>query len=207
MFDILTVEDSVRVPPQYFSMKLGDALTHILREKYEQKTDKDIGIILSIWNVAATSDGIVAPGDGSAHYTVTFDVLAYLPTINEVLEAEVTDLVEFGAFLRIGPLEGLVHLSQIANDYLTYNKKIPAIVGKESKRIMKKGDMVYAKISTVSLKESIPETKIGLTMRPEGLGKMEWLDAAEKKREEKPAQSKKDEKKEKKEKKKEGEEK
>lgn len=191
MYDVLTIEDSVRVSPQHFSMKLEDALTQILREKYEQRIDKDAGVILSIWNAVPTSDGIVIPGDGSAHYEVTFDVLTYLPSINEVLEAEVTDLVEFGAFLRIGPLEGLVHLSQIANDYLTYNKRIPAIVGRESKKSLKKGDSVYAKISTVSLKETIPETKIGLTMRPEGLGKAEWLEAAERKREAKEKEPKK----------------
>jgi hypothetical protein len=41
----------------------------------------------------------------------------------------------------------------------------------------------------VSLKNVISETKIGLTMRPEGLGKDEWVDASERRkegREEKP---------------------
>jgi len=182
MYEVITLEDKVRVPPQYFSMKLEDAVTHILREKYERRIDKDLGIILSIWNAKPEGEGVVIPGDGAAHYTVTFDLLSYLPEINEVLEAEVTELVEFGAFLSLGPLEGLVHLSQIANDYLTYNKKIPAFVGKQSKKSLKKNEVVYAKISTVSLKRTIQDTKIGLTMRPDGLGKLAWIEAAERKR-------------------------
>jgi DNA-directed RNA polymerase subunit E' len=112
----------------------------------------------------------------------------------------VTELVEFGAFVGIGSVEGLIHLSQIANDFLNYNKKIPAFTGKESKKSLKKGDIVFAKISTVSLKPSLSETKIGLTMRPDGLGKAEWIDESARKQaaggaEEKKAAPKKKEKK------------
>ncbi|MEM4633936.1 MAG: DNA-directed RNA polymerase, partial [Candidatus Anstonellaceae archaeon] len=120
---------------------------------------------------------IVVAGDNAAYYDVTFEVLAYHPLVNEVVETDVSEVAEFGAFLRLGPMEGLVHLSQIANDFLNYNKKTMSFVGRESKKTLKKGDRVFAKISTVSMKATIPETKIGLTMRPEGLGKDEWLNA------------------------------
>ena len=175
MYFVLSCKDKVRLPAQYFSMKLEDALTQILREKYERRIDKDAGIVLALWNVKPDGEGIVIPGDNAAYYQVSFDVLAYHPLVNEVVESEVSEIVEFGAFLQLGPIEGLVHLSQIANDFLNYNKKTASLVGRESKKVLKKGDRVFAKISTVSMKGSIPETKIGLTMRPEGLGKDEWL--------------------------------
>jgi len=183
MYSILTISDRVRVSPQFFGMKLGDAVTQILRERYERRIDRDIGVVLSVWGAKPSGSGIVIPGDGAAYYDVTFQALTFLPTVNEIVEAEVSELVEFGAFLNIGPFEGLAHLSQIANDFLTFNKKAMAIQGKESKKILKKGDIVVAKISTVSMKSSIPETKVGLTMRPEGLGKAEWVEERERKRE------------------------
>ncbi|MEM4389640.1 MAG: DNA-directed RNA polymerase [Candidatus Micrarchaeia archaeon] len=186
LYRILTVKDTVRVPPAYFAMSLPQAVTQLLREKYERKVDKDHGIVLSIWNVRDISEGRVIPGDGAAYHDVTFDALVYAPEVNEVFEGEVTEVVEFGAFVRMGPLDGLVHLSQITNDFLHYDKKIPAFIGKESKKTLRKGDIVRAKVSTVSLRGSIPESKVGLTMRPEGLGKLEWL--AEK--EEKPKKKK-----------------
>ena len=178
MYQIITIQDRVRLPAQNFSMKLGEGLRQIIRERYERRIDKDNGIILSVWNVEPTGDGVVIPSDPAAYYDVKFEALAYLPVVNEVIEAEVAELVEFGAFLQMGSLEGLVHLSQIANDFLTYNKRLPAFVGKESKKSLKKGDHVLAKISTVSVKSSLSETKIGLTMRPEGLGKEEWISDA-----------------------------
>ncbi|MCX8197485.1 MAG: DNA-directed RNA polymerase [Candidatus Micrarchaeota archaeon] len=187
MYYVLKCRDKIRLPPQFFSMKLEDALTQILREQYERRVDKDAGIILAVWNAKATGDGLVVPGDNAAYYEVEFEALTYLPQINEIVESEVSEVVEFGVFVSLGPIEGLVHLSQIANDFLNYNKKTMSFTGKESKKTLKKGDRVFAKISTVSLKPSIPECKIGLTMRPEGLGKDEWLVAKEqeKKKEEK----------------------
>ena len=185
MYFVLSCKDKVRLPAQFFSMKLEDSLTQILREKYERRIDKDAGVILALWNVKAAGDGVVIAGDNAAYYEVDFDVLAYHPSVNEVIETDVSEIVEFGAFLSLGPIEGLVHLSQIANDFLTYNKKMQSFTGRESKKSIKKGDHVFAKISTVSMKGSIPETKIGLTMRPDGLGKDEWL-AAKKPAEEPP---------------------
>lgn len=158
-------------------MKLEDSLSQILREKYERRIDKDAGIVLALWNVKPDGDGVVIAGDNAAYYNVAFDVLAYHPLVNEIVETDVSEIVEFGAFLQLGPMEGLVHLSQIANDFLTYNKKTASFTGRESKKNLKKGDHVFAKISTVSMKGSIPETKVGLTMRPDGLGKDEWLSA------------------------------
>lgn len=175
MYQVLSCRDRVRLPAQYFAMKLEDALTQILREKYERRIDRDGGVALAVWNAKAEGDGVVIPSDNAAYYDVTFDVLCYMPQVNEIVESDVSEIVEFGAFLTMGPMEGLVHLSQIANDFLTFNKKTMSFTGRESKKSIKKGDHVYAKISTVSMKMSIPETKIGLTMRPDGLGKEEWL--------------------------------
>ena len=175
MYNIITVKSTVRVEPKYFSKNLKEAVTSILREKYERKVDRDFGIVLCIWNPREMSEGKIIPGDGASYHDVTFDILAYKPDLNEVFEGEVTEIVEFGAFVRMGPIDGLVHLSQITNDFLSYDKKIPAFIGRESKKVIKKGDDVLAKISTVSMKSSIPDTKIGLTMRPEGLGKLDWI--------------------------------
>jgi DNA-directed RNA polymerase subunit E' len=180
MYNVLTVQDRVRLPAQNFSMELVGGLTQILREKYERRTDKDSGIVLSVWDVKPIGDGIVIPSDGAAHYDVEFSVLTYRPQVNEVVEANVSEIVEFGAFVGLGPIEGLIHLSQITNDFLNYNKKSAVFSAKESKKMLKKGDTVYAKITTVSLKPTLADTKIGLSMRPAGLGKDEWVEKDDK---------------------------
>ena len=55
-----------------------------------------------------------------------------------------------------------------------------SLVSKESNKSLGEGDRVRARVIAVSLNEKEPrESKIGLTMRQTGLGKLEWLDAAD----------------------------
>ncbi|MEM0438348.1 MAG: DNA-directed RNA polymerase [Candidatus Micrarchaeia archaeon] len=174
MYKVYTILDSIRVPPDMFSMRKEEAVLQILREKYERKMDTDLGVVLSIQSVSDISGGYVVPGDGAAYYDATFEALTYYPEINEVIESEVTEVVEFGAFLQLGPLEGLVHLSQVTDDIVHMDRKTMQLVGKNTKRTLKKGDVVKARIITASIKPTVLETKVGLSMRTPGLGKDEW---------------------------------
>ena len=186
MYKIYAVSDVFKLPPEHFGDNLESVATDVLRRKYEGQIDKEIGVIVAIFDVSDISDGEIFAGDPATHHSAKFRVLAFMPTVEEIVAGEVSELVEFGAFVRIGPMEGLVHVSQIANDFLSFDKKTPAFVSKKTGKSLKKGDLVYAKISTVSMKKTVKDSKIALTMKPEGLGKMEWITSeGRKKREEK----------------------
>ncbi|MGV8085314.1 MAG: DNA-directed RNA polymerase [Candidatus Bilamarchaeum sp.] len=175
MYYIKTIVDRIRVPPSMFASKLEEAFQRILREQYEGRIFKDLGIVLSVDNPKVLSEGMVIPGDGCAYYTVSFEALSFMPVVNEVYKAEVKEIVEFGAFASIGPFQGLLHVSQIGKDKYTYDKKTKNLTCKTPSRGIKKGDDLLVKVSTVSLKSTSSDTKIGLTMRPDGLGKPEWF--------------------------------
>jgi len=176
MYHIKKIEDRIRIPPSMFGSVLEDALRAILRERYEGRIYKDLGIVLSVDNPEIRSDGAVIPGDSGAYYSVEFEALSFLPTVNEVYRAEIKEIVEFGAFASIGPFQGLLHVSQIDREKFYYDKKAKSLGSKALKRSIKKGDDVLVKVSTVSLKSTSSDTKIGLTMRPDGLGKPQWLE-------------------------------
>ena len=185
MYKLITVSDSVRVPPNMFGIPLSENIYNILVEKYEGLLDKDIGFIIAIGDIKEIGEGKVIYGDGAAYHPTVFEVLCFIPELYEVIEGEVVDVVEFGIFVRLGPLDGLVHISQIMDDYVSYDPKNEAIVGKETGKIIKKGDKVRARIVAVSLKESKKRgSKIALTLRQTGLGKIEWIEDEKKKRKE-----------------------
>lgn len=177
MYYIKTIEDRIRVPPAMFGSELEDAVQAILRERYEGRIYKDLGIVLSINNPEIISDGMIIPGDSGAYYTVKYETLCFYPLVNEVFKAEIKEIVEFGAFASIGPFQGLLHVSQIDREKFYYDKKAKTLGSKVLKKVIKKGDDVIVKVSTVSIKSTSGDTKIGLTMRPDGLGKPEWLEA------------------------------
>lgn len=197
MYYIKKVKDKIRLPPNMFGSKVEDAILSILRERFERRMFKDIGLILSVDDPEVVGNGIVIPGDSGAYYEVKFDALTFMPYVNEVYECDIKEIVEFGAFASIGPLQGLIHVSQISREKFFYDKKSKSLGSRAEKRNLKKGDGALVKVSTVSLKGSTTETKIGLTMRPDGLGKLEWIEEKkkvapkeEKKAEKKPAKEK-----------------
>lgn len=191
MYHIKTIEDRIRIPPSMFGSDLEDAVKRILRERYEGRIYKDLGIVLSVDNPTVMSEGTVIPGDSGAYYTAQFEALTFMPVVNEVYAAEVKEIVEFGAFASIGPFQGLLHVSQIGKDKFYYDKRSKTLGSRSAGRSIKKGDVVLVKVSTVSLKSTSADTKIGLTMRPDGLGKPEWfVEKKEKKKETKKGETK-----------------
>ncbi len=189
MYYIHTIKDTISIPPSNFGEDITKTSEKILREKYERTIDRDLGIIIALYNVREISDGFLTPGDPSTHNNVTFDVLTFSLEVDEVVAGEVSELVDFGCFVRLGPIEGLVHLSQITSDFISYDRRAGFFTSRSTGKSLKKGDLVYTKVSTISLKNTIKDTKIALTMRPDGLGKPEWLTKEGKQKERRPATS------------------
>lgn len=180
MYKIVTVEDTVRVIPSRFAEPLKEVILDVLRKDYEGLTDKDVGTILAITDVKEIGPGRIIMGDGASYHDVTFEALVYKPEVNEVVLGEVVEIVEFGGFVRLGPIDGLVHVSQVMDDFVGYDRKKGSLYGKESKRALKEGDKVRARIVTVSVRGGTRGGKVGLTMRQPGLGKLEWIKEARK---------------------------
>lgn len=175
MYKLVTIQESVRVPPKF----LGDeetskSIRKALQDEMEGTLDKDLGVVLCVTDVRDIGEGKIIPGDGSVYFETTFDALVFKPELHEVIEGEVIDVVEFGAFVRLGPLDGLVHVSQLADDFMSLSKG-GVLATKSEGRDIKIKDNVIARIVAVSLKQNIP-SKIGLTMRQPGLGKLEWYE-------------------------------
>ncbi|MDD2655735.1 MAG: DNA-directed RNA polymerase [Candidatus ainarchaeum sp.] len=188
MYYRTSVEEKVRLPPKFLVMKLTDAVTKMLREKYERRIIRDMGLVIAVENVDVGGDGTVIPGDGGIYYDATFDAITFMPYVNEVFSGEVKEVVEFGAFASIGPLDALIHISQIGNDKYSYDKKNKYLTTRRGSSL-KKGDKVIVKVSTVSMRATTSDTKIGLTMRADGLGP-EKEKRGEKKAAKKPAKGK-----------------
>jgi DNA-directed RNA polymerase subunit E' len=50
MYYMKTLEDRIRVPPSLFGSQIEDAVQAILRDRYEGRIYKDLGIVLSVNN-------------------------------------------------------------------------------------------------------------------------------------------------------------
>ncbi len=182
MYARIKVRDTVRVPPNRLGENIEEIIRELIWENFEGKLDKKYGIIVGIENLEEIGEGRVIEGDGGVYFDVVFTAITFKPLMQEVVEGIVNEIVEFGAFVSLGPLDGLLHMSQITDDYLNFDEKNKRLVGKETKRTLEEGDIVRVRIVAVSLKEREPEkSKIGLTMRQPWLGALKWIEEDKKK--------------------------
>ena len=195
MFYEIEAKSHVRVPPGMFKEDIRAAIVKELNKKYEGVISKILGVVIGITDIVRIGEGIIIPGDGAAYYDTQFRVLVFKPELQEVMPGKVIEISDFGAFVNIGPLDGMVHISQAMDDYVSFSKS-NTLTGKESKRTLKVGDLCKARVIAISYKDAA-NPKIGLTMRQLGLGKEEWLEEDKRKREKegKKTEDKKEEKK------------
>lgn len=172
MFYIVEVQDYVRVEPRLFGLRTSDAVAKQLQEIYSNYHDKEIGEVIGVISVLEVGDGIIIPGDGAAYYNSRFKLVAWKPELQELVYCIVDEITNFGAFMNLGVMKGMIHISQTMEDYVSFSSS-GALLGKDTKRILKKKDACLARIVAVSYKGDSP--KIGLTMRQPGLGKLEWI--------------------------------
>jgi len=177
LYYLTKIEDTVRIPPYRFEDPLEEVAIETLNETYNGRLDKKLGLLVSVNNIEVIGEGKLIMGDGAAYHEVVFNAVFFKPELYEIINGEVIEIAEFGAFIRIGPMDGLVHVSQVTDDYINYDSKRGALLAKESKKTLEEGNFVRARIVAVSLKgKSTKETRIGLTMRQPSLGRLEWIE-------------------------------
>jgi len=175
VFSVSTLEDIVRIPPSLFGTSLDKAAIDILKSKYESMVKQDLGYIIMILSANVEPMGKLIAGDGGTFHRVTFDALTFYPKLQEIIYGELVDITDFGAFVRIGPTDALLHLSQVMDDYLKSNIASGVILANQSGRTLKIGSTIRTRITAVSLGKASTMGKIGITCRQPFLGADEWI--------------------------------
>ncbi len=168
------IKDYIRVPPRLFGLPVQEAVLTKVKEEYAGYIDKDLGIIIDVSDVTDIKDGIIVPGDGASYYETEFELLNFKPELQEVIPGKIKDIADFGVFITLGPIDGMIHISQTMDDFVSLSKD-KCLLGKDSKKTLKVGDMCRGRIIAVSFKD-ITNPKIGLTMRQPGLGRFDWIE-------------------------------
>ena len=176
LFKLTTLEDTIRIPPETFGNPLEAVGHQQVKAKYEGIVNEEFGYVIAVTNVTVSPIGKIIPGDGATYHKVNFSLLTFYPKIQEIVEGEVVEIADFGAFVRVGPIDALLHVSQLMDDFISYDEKQGVLLGKETKRKLMNGDQVRVRITAVSLGRAGSSGKIGVTARQPFLGKLEWIE-------------------------------
>jgi DNA-directed RNA polymerase subunit E' len=174
MYYKIELNDHIRVPPKLFHLPTKEAVIQRIKKKFDGYISKDFGIVIDVADIKDVKEGVVIPGDGASYYDATFELYVFKPELQEVVLGNVRDIADFGAFVNLGPIEGMIHVSQTMDDFVSFSKD-KVLLGKETKRALKVGDRVKSRLIAISYKD-VNNPKLGLTMRQPYLGKQEWID-------------------------------
>ncbi|MBS3143683.1 DNA-directed RNA polymerase [Candidatus Woesearchaeota archaeon] len=180
MFYEIELRSHIRIDPKYFNEEVDKSVIKQLNEQFENFISKDLGIVMGVSEVINIGEGIIIPGDGGAYYDTQFRILAFKPELQEVCLGDITDITDFGAFMNIGPIDGMIHIGQTMDDYVTFSKT-GVLTGKETKNNLKIRELCRARIIAISYK-NVRDPKIGLTMRQPYMGALSWLNETKKKK-------------------------
>jgi len=177
MYKLIPREETVRIPPDRLGENLNVVAVELAQRFFEGRLDDEDNLTVLAKDVEIIGPGRIVHGDGAVYQKVKFNSLAFKPELNEIVEGKVVEILRFGAFVRFGPFDGLLHISQVMDDRIDIDEQNQRLVGKDTRRFVRVGDRVRARTVTVSMNElNYRESKIGLTMRQVGLGKVEWLE-------------------------------
>lgn len=174
MFYKVKVKDYIRLPPEKFSDDMNQGIVSEIKKKYAGYISKNLNMVVDVLSVEKVEEGVLIPGDGATYYDTTFYLLCFEPELHEVVYGRIKDIADFGAFIGIGPIDGMIHISQTMNDFVSFSKD-KTLQGKDTKRLLRVNDRCVARIIAVSYKD-IANPKLGLTMRQPGLGREDWIE-------------------------------
>jgi len=117
MYKRVRLKDTVEVPPEELGDVSPNRVKRLLQDKLEGRMDEEVGSIVSVTNVHDIGEGTVLPNRPGVYYEAEFDAVTFDPQMQEVVDGTVVEVVEFGAFVGIGPVDGLLHVSQISDEY------------------------------------------------------------------------------------------
>lgn len=164
----------MEISPNLFGLPKEESAYEILSRSYHGLLDPELGFIIAICDIIEVGPGKIIHGSAGTFHPVTFTVLTYTPMMHEIVEGEVVELVDFGAFIRLGPSDGLCHITQISQDKLNFENVNARFTSAETGKSLEVGDLVRSRVIVVSV-GSGRSGKIGLTMRQPFLGKIDYI--------------------------------
>ncbi len=182
MYTLEVREDTIRIPAEYIreGQSLSQHVDRLAHQAFEGKFDDDDNFVLVTYDHEMVGRGKIIHGDGAIYQRVRFKAILFKLGANEVVDGGISEVLDFGAFIQLGPLEGLLHKSQILEEPITIVHNETKIIGSKTGIVMGRGDTIRSRVVTLSLNQHDPRSsKIGLTCKQPGLGSPFWSEEGE----------------------------
>jgi DNA-directed RNA polymerase III subunit RPC8 len=101
MFVIVEIKDSVRLMPNRLGSEV-EAISQALNQKFVNKVIKGVGLVVTIYEILATGEQFISIGDAVCHASIRFSVVAFRPSVGEVLTGKILSSNALGVSVSLG---------------------------------------------------------------------------------------------------------
>lgn len=102
MFQVIKIQDSVRVEPDQLGRPLPDATKAALTKTFVDKVVPSVGLVVTVYDILDISGGDIYPSDGAAIFDVQFRLVVFLPFVGEVIIGRLVKSTSEGLHVSLG---------------------------------------------------------------------------------------------------------
>jgi len=138
---------------RYPDLMVHRILRKQLQNKIDQKQEKRLNKLVE--KIAKISSERERIAEEAERETIDLKIAEYMASkIGETYEAIVSGVTSFGIFVELdNTIEGLVHVSNMEDDYYHFNDKTMALIGERTGKTFRIGDIVKVKVDNVNIAE------------------------------------------------------
>ena len=103
MYMQATMEDTLRIPAEFIrkGQSLNQRIDELASEAFEGKYDSENRFVLVTYDHEPIGRGRIIHGDGAIYQKVKFKAILFVMLENEVIEGAISEVHDFGCFIRI----------------------------------------------------------------------------------------------------------
>lgn len=108
MFVLVTLKDTIRIPPNKFDVPMKQALTDEINERLANKVIVDVGLCITFYDIVKLGESFLFQGDGASHTVVTFRYIVFRPFVGETILGKIKSSTREGIRVTLGFFEDIL---------------------------------------------------------------------------------------------------
>ena len=103
MFDVVSIVDTIRIPPHHLRLPTLVALQNEIDSKYPNRVIMDVGLVIARYGkILKITNGSCVPGDGGSHHECLFRLVVFRPFVEEVCVGTIVKSTAEGVQVSLG---------------------------------------------------------------------------------------------------------
>ncbi|XP_076908946.1 uncharacterized protein LOC143566042 [Bidens hawaiensis] len=107
MFQLTKLEHTFRLQPHLLTLSLDEAIKGELERLFVDKVIANLGLCISVYDIASVGGGFIFANEGAPTYTVKFRLIIFKPFVGEIISARLIESNADGLRLSLGFFEDI----------------------------------------------------------------------------------------------------